>query len=299
MATMLSNHPLPTSRISPAYEDTRTPRISPTTLKLLDRGDDIDPRYESQQHQDFAIVLGLVNSHFEDKDIERILLEYPTRYRRKYNINPGLVTGWLKTAIRKARSLDDSKLTEARRTKIAEALRLLPFVAFKYETDRQVLKTLLEWSEAIGTYDFRKDYRSLAVEAMMKPETADKASKRLSEAGLLQILGFNSYGTRFKLNIDAILEFSHLRDSNLSVEVVTVPLMRKSEDVMSHELFCPKRFGKGSKNSCGEGGLGKTAGLIYQLLAVPMSVNELEKASNKPQSTLYRNLEKLLGLLSG
>lgn len=269
------------------------PQIAPRTLRLLET--ESWEAYESQQHQDYAIVLGLVNSHYSDQQIEQIMLDYPTRFRRKHEVSRSAATGWLSRSLKKARSQEDSKETQSRRSKIREVSRLLPQIEFPNrrttDTDRQLLKALLEVAYDVGSFEFRKDTRSLATMSLMALNTVSASLKRLSQAGWLTTHGFNDFGTKFKLALDVILEKSQDRYNNHSS---LSGYCTQNDTPWEHEIFSPKRFGKGSKHSKGKGGLGRACGFIYQLLAnSPMSFAELQQVSKESRATLYRCLNKM------
>lgn len=165
------------------------------------------------------------------------------------------------------------------------AARVLPSLSGTI-ADRLVMAALLDIAIRRASWRPTCSTRRLARDTMLSARTVSRAVHRLEDRGLLQILERNRKGTIYDLRRAERFSSRH------------IPLwgdypsrgMGQDENPMlppAHPLWSAH-------------GVGPTAGMVWCVLATPMSAAEIAVAANLPVSSVYRALRRLedVGLIS-
>lgn len=247
--------------------------------------------YPSDSEAEAALVLSLVNSHFEDHAIKHIFDTFPCaghyRNAEKYKTEAAR-QGYLSRTIKNAR---DYAVNESpTRRAIRELQELAERAAWKRATDKLVFLAHTELAYKAGKLEYYAASRDLAIGAGVGRDTALNANRRLVKDKLLTLLepGNTLKPARFAFDVDKLPPFPRNAREGMVGICPSGEVIQGGKILDLDTLEAADAFRNGKKR------LGRRAGIIYKLLfGDSLTETEIAKRTGAHIKTIRRTLKKL------
>lgn len=274
----LLDHPNTVDVEKETRKDTRNIKLTRNQKSMLN-GKGVD-KYKSKSEFEYALIVSLVNTGRDWNEIFEIFNRYPCggKYSEMYSKNRKQADRYLRRSYDKAFHWAKTNTSVGRQRALdAEAWAMArPWPGRTGAYDRDAYLAHIQIAKTSGKIIYHASCRTISELSNMPRATAARATKRLVDAGYLEIIrpDIGKCATEYRLVISETLP--------------PPPVVRKCLiSNIEHDVFCRK-------------GLGKSSKLIWEVLSEgPKTPKELEIVTGRKLPTIRKWLKIMNQLFDG